>query len=172
MNENRFFDNNTGTIYDRQTNLVWLKNPMAINPTSWLSASQLCSRLKHGDYLLNDHSYLGEWRLPSIHEFMTIIDYNMQEPALHEYFCNCVPPPLPGVYWTSNRLISFPNRSWCVDLFNGRVFYEYTGKAPLPNLRIPIYMERFISLDSFENAEYVAFVWPVKNARNAGRVFC
>lgn len=150
----RFVDNRTNIIheiYDTEANLAWLKYPMAIDPTNWQSASQLCSRLKP-----------GQWHLPSVREFMTIIDYNMQEPALHEYF-RYMPSPLPGVYWTSNRVISIPNRAWCVDLFNGRVFYEYTGKVSLSNLRTPVFMERFLSVDSLGNAEYVAFVWPVRN---------
>ena len=162
MNENRFIDNHTGIIHDLHTNLVWHKHPIAITPTTWKLASQLCQYLKHGDYSLDDHSRAGEWRIPSIHEFMTIVDYNMLEPALPEYFWK-FSRLMPGVYWTSNRLISLPNRVWCVDLFNGRVFYEYIGKMLLSNLRTPQYMERFLQVDSLGNAEYIAFVWPVRN---------
>jgi hypothetical protein len=90
----RFVDNGDGTITDRKTNLMWIKNGRRLEFTSaltWWDAIEKSHDLKVGGH--------DNWRLPSLAEWGSLIDIRYESPALVE------PSPFENVvthmpYWT------------------------------------------------------------------------
>jgi len=91
----RFIDNKDGTVTDSMTNLIWLKNPNCFGMLDWKSAVQAAKGLKEGKcgpdptFVLSDGSSAGDWRLPTMKELCTLIDFSRREPALpngHKFF--------------------------------------------------------------------------------------
>uniref|UniRef100_UPI0040568480 Lcl C-terminal domain-containing protein n=1 Tax=Candidatus Electronema sp. TaxID=2698783 RepID=UPI0040568480 len=79
----RFKDNNDGTLTDRRTGLLWLKNANCAdffegdrsggrNSRSWHEARVAVSRLGDGFCGLKDGSQAGDWRLPTREELLEI----------------------------------------------------------------------------------------------------
>jgi len=79
----RFKDNGDGTLTDRRTGLIWLKNANCgsffegdtgggKNSRSWHEARVAVSRLADGFCGLKDGSKAGEWRLPARGELLEI----------------------------------------------------------------------------------------------------
>jgi len=78
----RFADNNDGTVTDRLTNLIWLKNADCAGTMTWYSALSYCNSLAHGDCGLVDGSSPGDWRLPNVKELQSLITFGLFDPAL------------------------------------------------------------------------------------------
>lgn len=74
---NAFVDCGNGTVADFQTGLVWLRNADCIGDVDWQTAVQFAAGLSDltgvmQDCGLTDGSAPGEWRLPSIREFIRL----------------------------------------------------------------------------------------------------
>jgi len=116
---NRFIDNGDGTITDRVTNLMWVKDPSQIpgglwgtpgSPTNmvWPDAVDNCENLIYAGY--------SDWRLPNIRELMSIVDYGKYYPAIDTlYFPNTM---LDG-YWSSTALDPYPENAWMIWMYEG-----------------------------------------------------
>jgi hypothetical protein len=76
----RFEDQEDGTVRDRVTGLVWLKNADAFGFQTWSHALACCHDLKSGDGDLHDGSRRGDWRLPNIREIESLVDYTGRPP--------------------------------------------------------------------------------------------
>lgn len=69
QSKDRFIDNNDGTIYDTQGNLIWLKNANCFGYVFSLDQAKTYSNgLANGQCGLTDGSNAGDWHLPSIDE--------------------------------------------------------------------------------------------------------
>ena len=125
----RFVDNGDGTVTDRKTKLMWVKNGWRIDffsAVSWQDAIKKCEDFKYGGY--------SNWRLPSIKEWKSLMDKQNQYPALVE------PNPFENIivhmpYWSktelnSSRIVSLsnPSRAYTVMLYYGRVSHQNTKK--------------------------------------------
>ena len=100
----RFVDNGDGSITDRFTRLVWLKNANCLS-VDWETAVDLAGVFSGNATVplcnLTDDSHLGDWRLPNVFELMSLLSYeaaSFNGPSL--------PPDHPftdlsGYYWTS-----------------------------------------------------------------------
>ncbi|MDB4442342.1 DUF1566 domain-containing protein [bacterium] len=115
----RFTDNGDGTVTDKLTGLIWLKDLTCIGLGEWLDAFNECDALKSGDCGLTDGSSEGDWRLPNIRELYSLIDlgnYNMALPQGH---------PFIGIqytsYWSSSTAAHHTLSSWTVFAHNGTV---------------------------------------------------
>ena len=64
----------TGTVRDNFTGLVWQKG--SSEEMTWYNALGYCALLANGIGGVTDGSVAGTWRVPSVLELMTFIDYN------------------------------------------------------------------------------------------------
>jgi hypothetical protein len=79
----RFTDNGNGTVTDNLTGLIWLKKAFfPANLRNWANALASCATLNSGEGGLTDGSVEGDWRLPSVRELLSLIDYGRYNPAL------------------------------------------------------------------------------------------
>ena len=129
----RFTDNGNGTVTDRLTGLVWLKDGICekfwgsdsatVNPRPWAQAVQSANLLAAGSCGLNDGSKAGDWRLPNRKELDTLIDLGQSNPALPEGWP--LGDSVLGVfYWTSTTVAPpLSTNAWAFNVFNGVVFY-------------------------------------------------
>ena len=123
---NRFVDNNDGTVTDSKTNLMWLKNGWRLNflsAVTWWQAVDKCNNFNQGGH--------NNWRLPSIEEWLSLIDIRNQNPALIE------PNPFQNVishmpYWSNSEFIYGTEKrfnqessfTYTVILYSGKVNHQ------------------------------------------------
>ena len=75
----RFVDNGDGTVTDRQTGLMWIKNGWRMEflaAVSWDAAMKKCAGFRAGNYT--------DWRLPTVEEWRSLVDRSVSVPALVE----------------------------------------------------------------------------------------
>ena len=124
----RFNDNKDGTFTDSLTGLIWIKNANCFGMMRWENAKQAVRSLKDGDcgpnpeLILTDKSFSGDWRLPTMDELCTLIDFSRRDPSLPEghLFLN-IPS---GYYWSATTLDSSSEMVWIVYIESGTTCYE------------------------------------------------
>jgi len=140
----RFVDNSDGTVTDMLTGLVWLTDAscadLAGTPggglADWTTALTAAQALASGTCGLTDSSAAGDWRLPSVNELQSLIDYEYYGPALSNATGTgqwSEGDSFAGVqsndYWSSTSLEDYPSLAWHVYLGDGYVFYIDGGKT-------------------------------------------
>jgi len=121
LRQSRFIDNQDGTVMDRATGLVWLKDAGCFSPTTWADAVSEVHALANGSCGLSDSSVAGEWRLPNIIELESVIDASTSNPAIkHDNpFTNLST----AIYWSSTSYFGgqtgSPN-AWAIRFADGR----------------------------------------------------
>ena len=87
-----------------------------------------CESLKDGDcgpdpaLILSDGSSAGDWRLPTMSELCTLIDFSRRDPALPSG--HTFSGVQPGYYWSATRL-DYPSKlAWIVYFESGTTCYE------------------------------------------------
>ncbi|MFC1813152.1 DUF1566 domain-containing protein [Thermodesulfobacteriota bacterium] len=125
--EIRFADNGDGTVTDRKTNLMWLKNGRRLDFASavtWWDAVKKSNKINIGGY--------DNWRLPTIEEWHSLIDTAHQSPALVE------PNPFKNIvthmpYWSMTEFVYgkdhtcskvCPLDAYTVILYSGRINHQ------------------------------------------------
>jgi hypothetical protein len=135
--EPRFVDNTDGTVTDMLTGLVWLKNAnCATGAMTWQTGLDFANSLydgsvghNGGDCGLTDTSVAGAWRLPSVNELQSLIDYEYFSPALSnaagtgqwtegDVFAGVQS----SVYWSSTSFALYSSVAWGVYLAPGLVY--------------------------------------------------
>jgi len=119
----RFTDNGDGTVTDRLTNLIWLKDAGCWEEKkNWKNAVGVCNALASGSCGLSDGSSAGDWRLPNRYELESLLDMSKKNPALPRG------KPFTGVaddkYWTSTTSALDDSYAWYVDVASGSVDYD------------------------------------------------
>ena len=123
----RFQDNRNGTVTDKLTGLIWLKdaNCAAVSSKVWTDALTAASNLANGTCGLSDGSKAKDWHLPNKNELLSLIDITNMNPAL--------PSGHPFVnvqntwYWTSTSSAYSPtDRAWLVHVGSGAAD-DYSG---------------------------------------------
>ena len=124
----RFIDNQDGTVTDRLTRLIWFKNPNCFGMKDWVSAIQTAKNLEEGDcgpnpaVVLSDGSSAGDWRLPTMKELCTLIDFKRRGPALPKGHLFLDIPS--GYHWSATTLDSHSGMAWIVYFESGTACYE------------------------------------------------
>jgi hypothetical protein len=126
--EKRFLDNKNGTVTDNLTGLVWLKNTGCFGMMDWKDAQLAAKSLKDGDcgpdpaLMLSDGSSAGDWRLPSMSELCTLIDFSKRNPALPDGHMFSDFPS--GYFWSATTLDNNPGMAWIVYFESGTTCYD------------------------------------------------
>lgn len=157
----RFTDNGDGTVSDRLTGLVWLKDAnctataggisRAGGLLDWPSALRWCNHLADGICGLSDRSAAGDWRLPNIVELRSLVDYSRHDPALPggHPFSNV----LSVWYWSSTSNPVFTAGAYNVGMSRGSVHVTVKVPSPFGASRVGNKAGAFLG------------VWPVRGGR-------
>lgn len=107
-------------VYDNKNNLVWEDGRIASsNKLTHQKAVQYCKSL--------NKSTKQNWRLPTIQELFTIIDFNKKRPAINSNFYNT---DRSGAYWSSTKEFKSDEiKYWTVDFYKGRVTTDKSSEA-------------------------------------------
>jgi len=136
----RFRDNGNGTVTDRLTNLIWLKNancfPISELGITWQQALEAANTLHDtgtpsttDDCGLSDGSVAGDWRLPNVKELQSLIDFGHISPALPtgHPFLNVASP----FYWSSTTLVASQLYAWLVRPVTGDTVGDFKDRPYL-----------------------------------------
>ncbi|MBI5639560.1 MAG: DUF1566 domain-containing protein [Nitrospirae bacterium] len=111
----RFIDNNDGTVLDKNTSLIWLKDGnIAKSGMPLQTARQFILDMNSGK---RPNMSFTNWRLPTLEEIGMLIDKTSIYPAL--------PPVNPfqnvqnDFYWTSSGNTDLVENAWIVDMASG-----------------------------------------------------
>ena len=115
----RFVDNADGTVTDRLTGLVWLKNAGCFAPADWASTLTAARQLASGACGLNDGSSAGQWRMPNVNELESLVDVSQANPAVTagHPFVNIA---LASAYWSSTTYTAGPANAMAIRFGDGR----------------------------------------------------
>jgi hypothetical protein len=106
-----FVDLGDGTVFDRDTNLVWQQTDDNTYKT-WQLGLDYCNGLS-----LAGHD---DWVLPNIKELESLVDTSNDTPALDD-------TKFPGTeldyYWSSTSYSSDASDAWQIHFLDGRVIY-------------------------------------------------
>ena len=116
----RFSDMGDGTVFDALTSLIWMKNANCWGGMVWSSALAKVADLNSGAATCSGYSGgHNDWRLPSVNELRSLIDYGRSFPALPAGH------PFSGVqstrHWSSSTRAVSSSDAWSVHLGDGHV---------------------------------------------------
>jgi parallel beta-helix repeat protein len=99
--------NTDETVTDTFTGLMWQKESTETRMT-WQNAIEYCENMSLSDY--------NDWRLPTMHELRSIVNYLKYNPAMDQDFFSGI---LSAFYWSSTSNANDTGRAWGVNFFNG-----------------------------------------------------
>ncbi|MDA8100270.1 MAG: DUF1566 domain-containing protein [Nitrospiraceae bacterium] len=119
----RFTDKGDGTILDKNTGLIWLKDAnIASLPVPYEGAKQYLSDMNSGR---RPNFGFSDWRLPTINEIETLVDKASYYPALP------MAHPFSNVqnhfYWSSSTGRDIVDYVWIVDMASGDMTMDYVS---------------------------------------------
>ena len=84
------------TVHDALTGLVWTRETLAGGRRKWADAKRVAADCRIGGFT--------DWRLPTIKELLSIVDYERSQPAIDSVFqCES------AWYWSATPLASSPS---------------------------------------------------------------
>ena len=99
-------------VYDTKLNLIWQdNNATKTTRLNYPDAQKYCKNLSLEGK--------NDWRLPSIQELQSIIDFTRYKPAINKIFKNSIH----RLYWSSTLYSADKNRAWYVFFYDGRSHY-------------------------------------------------
>lgn len=122
----RFTDHGNGAVTDNLTGLIWLKQMDCFGQETWNDALASCNALADGQCGLTDGSVQGDWRLPNIKEFTSLVDYSRVDPALTSGYPFQGNMFYGGSWWwssTTNASSDLTIAAWVLELFRGTLDY-------------------------------------------------
>ena len=118
---NEFTSSSNWNIFtDFITGLVWQKQ--APPSRNWPGAVAYCSDLNIGPPSTTWGPLRNDWRLPTVTELMSLIDYTHAISISHtsdDMGSIAIEPAEAGEYWTSTAAAIIPDRAWTVDSHTG-----------------------------------------------------
>ena len=112
------YNDGGGTVSDIATGLMWQK-ATAPGTYTWAQAISYCENLTLGGH--------SDWRLPTIEELDSIVDYGRVDPAIDtDYF----PDTGASFYWSSTTYAYNTDYAWSMNFigdgnYNYKHFYNY-----------------------------------------------
>jgi hypothetical protein len=101
-------------VYDVLNDLSWSRSNVTTKPVDHPGAVAACRDLR-----LCGKS---DWRLPTIRELLTLVDYERYDPAIDGGFFDCES----AYYWTSTPVASNPaDAAWIVFFHSGYAYWVY-----------------------------------------------
>lgn len=105
----RFTDNGDGTITDKQLKVIWIKDPSVIpelqKAMNFDAAKSACEKLQYA-------GFNSGWRMPTVEELRSIVDYTRSDPA---WDINVFGGKYDNWYWTSTPCAwNLTGAAWCV----------------------------------------------------------
>lgn len=115
----RFVDNMDGTITDLLTGLMWVQDPTVVKSRyfNWEEAIAICRTLSFGRIECS-------WRLPTIQEELSIVDYTYGGGKGNAIDSNFFKNISPCYYWTATPCAWSEKDAWVVDIKNGYSFID------------------------------------------------
>jgi hypothetical protein len=111
-----YTDNGDGTVTDTSTSLTWQK--ASSSGKTWEQALAYCEGLNLGDHT--------DWRLPSIKELRSLVDYSRYGPAINTtYF----PDTVSDFYWSSTTGTGDTHSAWLVYFDFGYITHSDYDKS-------------------------------------------
>jgi formylglycine-generating enzyme required for sulfatase activity len=103
----------SGTVYDTKTKLTWQQAVPATTYT-WANAKTYCAGVG---------ATLGGagWRLPTLNELLTIVDYSRTNPAIDPIAFPSTPT---NYFWSSSPLAGSSSYAWYVRFSGGNSSYH------------------------------------------------
>ena len=96
-------------VQDKSTGLLWEDTPhVRETKIRQPRAKEYCSELRLGGHM--------DWRLPTIHELLTIVDYHRISPAILKVFSYVEDE---SFYWTSTHVADEDDAFWGVNFKRG-----------------------------------------------------
>lgn len=108
-----FSNNGDGTVTDSSTGLTWQKETAA-GTMSWEEALSYCEDLNLGNQT--------DWRLPTIMELRSLLDYSLFNPAINTSYFTDIPKSVP-FYWSSTSEAYDTYAAWGVTFYEGHDTY-------------------------------------------------
>ena len=106
------------TVRDVESGLIWTRNTIPGGRRKWVDAKKVAEECRAGGFT--------DWRLPTIQELLSIVDYERSEPSSDPVFeCES------SWYWTSTPYTSLPSAcAWGVDFAYGfSAWYDQGGEG-------------------------------------------
>lgn len=132
----RYTDNGDNTVTDHTTGLIWLENancigseypdfdkdcPVGDGKISWAHAQDFINALNAGQFPKCNGGSYNDWRLPTVQELESLVNYDLHHPAMSpDVFSNVISDN----YWTATLDASNHNFAWRVRFDHGLVFTE------------------------------------------------
>ena len=113
-----FTDNGNGTVSDNATGLMWQQDTARdggnYDAMTWEEALAYCEALNLGG--------LTDWRLPTIKELRSLVDYGEYNPAINKTF---FPNTVSSYYWSSTTSADRTASAWSVFFYYGYGSWDY-----------------------------------------------
>ncbi|MEO8466283.1 MAG: DUF1566 domain-containing protein [Gammaproteobacteria bacterium] len=110
----RFERRGAGTLLDTTSGLEWTRQNVPGDSMNWEAAKEASAKLELDG---------GNWRLPTIKELLTLVDYERHDPAIDPAF-ECKP----NWYWTATPYAPSPGvYAWGVSFSYGNAYYFNRG---------------------------------------------
>ncbi len=128
----RNIDNGDGTVTDRTTGLIWLQDADCVSQRAWAdvdTSAEVVALINAASCDNYTASTFNDWRLPTVQELQSVLDYGYFSPAISNATGNAKWTAdryaFSGVqsnnYWSSSIFVSSTTDAWFVYLGNGRV---------------------------------------------------
>ncbi len=109
-------NNSDQVIIDTSTQIIWLDTDVINTAKDWNTSINNCENLS----LTINNTTLNNWRIPTINELRTILDYSLSSPAFDTTYFNRDPSNgNERVYFSSTTLTNETSYAICIDFHHG-----------------------------------------------------
>ena len=165
----RLVTNGDGTVTDIATGLMWQQTTS--DSMNWENALSYCENLVLSEY--------DDWRLPSLMELQTIVDYS-KSPAIDT---NYFPTTLSSYHWSSTTNVGSNSKAWVVnfgagdgnnyDKSNGygvNKYYVRAARAGQPQLLDHLFILTPLQSSTWSAGQSMSITWDTRSIPGNARI--